>query len=212
MGVQFLDEAAAADFGAAIETIELASAVEVVVAVRKRSSSYHHANAIVGFAVATALLAFALYAETLYALDAILLAPLVFGIVAALATELSPALKRVLTPRAHRHARVLRAARATFVERGVHNTSGRSGVLAYVALLEREVVLVPDSGIAAKLPAEAFARVSAAMTDAFGKGGSAVAAALKELAPHCARAMPHTDADVNELPDVVDSDEKRARA
>ena len=207
MGVVFLDDAAAAGFATAIETIELASAVEVVVAVRKHSGTYHHANAIIGFAVTAAALATVVFADREFSLAGIVLAPLVFGLAAAFATELAPPLKRALTPRGHLRACVLRAARATFFERGVHNTSGRSGVLAYVALLEREVVLVPDSGLAAALPLEALARTETAMTDAFGKGGVAVAAAMKDLAPHCARAMPHATNDVNELPDVVDSDE-----
>jgi putative membrane protein len=210
MGAKFLDDAARRAFKHAIETIENASSAEVVVAMRQRSARYLHAHVIVGIAVAIGALATMLFASHEFGLTSILVDPFAVGIVAAILVEQVSPLIRVLTPRRWRQREVMRAARATFVERGVHNTAGRSGVLAYIGLLERECVLVPDSGLAAALPAEALARIAAAMTDAFPKGGSAVARALAELSPHAARAMPHESTDVNELPDVVDSDERGA--
>lgn len=212
MGVEFLDGAARAELGTAIRAIEAASAVEVIVAVRKRSGTYHHANAIVGGAVAAAALALALFAEPEFSPGGILLAPIVLGIVAAFAAELAPPLKRLLTPRAHLRATVERAARATFVERGVHNTAGRTGVLAYVALLEQLCVLVPDSALAAQLPDETRAQVEAAMTGALPAGGAAVARALAELAPHCARVLPRAADDLDELPDLIDTEAGEVRA
>ena len=205
MGVQLLDDAARVAFDRAIKSIEGASAVEVVVALRRRSGDYHHANAIVGFAVAAIVLAALLFSEPTYTLGGILLAPFVFGAVAAVGVEWIAPLKRVLTSRKSRRAHVLRAARATFVERGVHNTTGRSGVLAYISLLEHQIVLVPDGGLAATIADGVLARIGDAMTAAMPAGGTAVAAALEKLAPEAARAMPHADDDRNELPDMIDT-------
>ncbi len=209
MGVRFLDDAASAAFERAIQAIEQASAVEVVVAVRRRSGDYRHANGAIALAFAFGALAITLFAETEFSVVAILAGPMLFAIGGFVLPELVPWWKGLLTSRASLRAHVQRAAKATFVERGVHNTTGRSGVLAYISLLEGDVALVPDSGLV--LPAEVLARVEAAMADAIPKGGAAVAAALGELTPHCARALPHQDDDVNELPDVVHSDEKRRR-
>jgi putative membrane protein len=94
---------------------------------------------------------------------------------------------------------VLRAARATFVERGVHHTSGRTGILVYISWLEHEIALVPDGAIHIPL-----ASAQAELTTAMWRGGAAVAARLEALAPEFAAELPHRDDDINELPDDID--------
>jgi putative membrane protein len=211
VGTRFLDDGARAAFKRAIETIENASAVEVVVAVRRRSASHHHANAIVGAVVAFAGLAAMLFASYTFSLSSILVDPFVVGLLAALVVEVLPQVKRRLTPPARLRADVTRAARATFVDRGVHNTIGRSGLLVYISWLERVVALVPDSGLARALPGEALARAELELTRAMPRGGAEVARTLEALADTMSAAMPHRDDDVNELPDAIDSDMKDRR-
>src|SRR4051794_1021504 len=89
-GVEFLDAAARAGFGQAITAIEQASAVEVVVAVRRGSAGYRHANAAVGCAAAFAGLAVMLFGDHAFALTSILVDPFVVGGLAAGAIELLP--------------------------------------------------------------------------------------------------------------------------
>ena len=199
MGAKFLDDAARHAFKQAIEAIESASAVEIVVAVRQRSARYLHANLAVGAAVAFAGLAAMLFSSHEFALTSILADPFAVGLVAGILVEQVAPLMRLLTPRAWRRRAVLRAARATFVERGVHFTTGRSGVLVYVSWLEQEVALVPDGGIKLDL-APAMAELTAAIP----RGGAAVAACLAALAPAFAKDLPHRDDDINELPDAID--------
>ena len=209
MATKFLDDAARAAFKRAVETVENASAVEVVVAVRRRSAAYRHANVAVGAVVAFAGLAAMLFSTHEFALTSILIDPFVVALLAGGLVELLPAVKRVLTPRTMRHATVTRAARATFVERGVHNTTGRSGLLVYISWLEQEVVLVADSGLARELPEGDLARAQAELTAAM-RSGATVARGVEALAAAMGRAMPHRDDDVNELPDAIDSDMERA--
>ena len=133
VATRFLDDAARAAFKRAVETVENASAVEVVVAVRRRSGSYRHANVIIGALVAFTGLATMLYSSHAFQLSSILIDPFVVGVLAGITVELLPAVKRWLTPRAWRRAHVERAARATFIDRGVHNTTGRSGLLLRAA-------------------------------------------------------------------------------
>ena len=199
MGAKFLDDAARRAFKQAIETIENASSVEVVVAMRQRSGRYLHANVIVGVAVAIAGLAAMLFSSAEFALTSILVDPFVVGLVAAILVEQVPPLVRVLTPKRWRQREVLRAARATFVERGVHHTSGRTGVLVFISWLEHEIALVPDGGIHVPL-----ATAQAELTAAMSRGGAAVAARLEALAPDFAADLPHRDDDINELPDAID--------
>jgi len=206
VAARFLDDAARAAFAHAVETVENASAVEVVVAVRRRSAAYRQINVAIGAAVAFAGLAATLFSSHVFGLASILVDPFVLGIAAGALVELVPHAKRVLTPRAARHAQVTRAARATFVERGVHATTGRSGILVYISWLERDIALVADLGLARALPVGVLAAAEAKLTAAMPKGGAEVARALEALAPVMARAMPHRDDDVNELPDAIDSD------
>jgi len=200
VGARFLDDEARAAFKQAIEHIENASAVEVVVALRQASARYVHANVIVGAVLAFAGLAVMLFAKATFSLGSILVDPFVVALLGGGAVELLPAVKRWLTTARVRSHHVTRAARATFVERGVHNTTGRTGMLVYISWLERQIVVVPDSGI----PAQALAGLEDELTAAMHTGGAAVARRLENLASRCADCLPHRADDVNELPDALD--------
>jgi putative membrane protein len=203
--VRFLDDAARKGFQRAVETVENVSAVEVVVAVRQKSGTYRHANVIIGAAVAFIGLAVMLFAPREFGLTSILIDPFLVGVLAGGAVELLPHLKRVMSPRSMRRRHVMQAARAAFVERGVHATTGRSGLLVYISWLEREVALIADLGLLRDLAAGVLARAEDELSRAMPRG-AAVAAGVEALAPEMARAMPHRDDDVNELPDAIDSD------
>jgi putative membrane protein len=204
VSAQFLDEAARAAFGRAVEAIEGVSAVEVVISFRQRSSRYLHANVIVGAAIAFAGLATMLFAQASFGLLSILFDPFILGLLVGAAVELTPAIKRVLTPHKLRHFHVTRGARSAFVERGVHNTTGRSGLLVYLSWLEQDVALVPDGGLAASLDAAELTKMEDQLTAAMGEGGAAVAKVLEGLATRFHQAMPRAEGDVNELPDAID--------
>jgi putative membrane protein len=209
---RFLDAAARTAFEQAIAAIEAASGVEVIVAVRRRSAAYRHANVAIGGAVAFAGLAVMLFGDHVFALTSILVDPFVLGGLAGTVVELLPGVKRALAPRAMRHREVVRAARATFVERGVHHTRDRGGLLVYISWLEREIVLIPDRDLERRMAGEAGARAEHALTAAMAAGGAAVARELARLAPALAAAMPRRDDDLNELPDAIDSDlDRRGR-
>ncbi len=206
MTTRFLDHEARAAFKRAVEAVENASAVEVVVAVRQKSATYRHANAIVGAIVAFIGLAVMLYGEHVFLLRSILIEPFVVGGLAAWLVELLPQLKRMMTPAARRRRHVDRAARALFVDHNIHTTTGRSGILVYISWLEQQVSLVADIGLLRELPPPVLKRAQDELTAAVSSGGAAVAKLVEALAPTMAKAMPHRDDDVNELPDAVDSD------
>ena len=206
MTARFLDAAARAALAQAIATIEGTSAVEVVIAVRRRSATYRHANVAVGGVAAMAGLAVMLFSEHVFALTSILVDPFVLGGIAGAIVEVLPGVKRRLTAATVRHRAILCAARATFVERGVHNTRDRSGILVYLSWLEREAVIVADSGLGRKMTGSAHTQAERALTAAMADGGSAGARELERLAPALAAAMPRRADDINELPDAIDSD------
>ncbi|HVK83824.1 MAG TPA: hypothetical protein VM513_06940, partial [Kofleriaceae bacterium] len=90
MGARFVDDDARAAFQTAIEAVEAASAAEVVVAVRRRSAGYLHANLIVGVVIAFAALATMLFADASFSLLSILVDPFVVGGAAGALVELLP--------------------------------------------------------------------------------------------------------------------------
>ncbi len=211
MSARFLDDAARGAFKRAIESIEAVSGVEVVVAVRRRSHAYRQVNVAIGMLVAFSGLAAMLYARHTFALLSILVDPFIVGLLAGALVELLPGLKRVLTPSLQRSMHVHRAARATFVERGVHATRERVGLLVYISWLEQQVALVPDLGLARLVPAEALARMEQALTAEMRAGGTQVATALEKLAGELRAAVPAGPNDLNELSNSIDSDLERKR-
>jgi len=206
VSAKFLDDAARAAFKRAIESIEAVSAIEVVVAVRRRSHGYRQVNVTIGMLVAFAGLAAMLYAKQTFGLLSILIDPFVVGLLTGAIVELLPDLKRVLTPSAQRTRHVRRAARATFVERGVHATRERIGVLVYISWLEQQVVLVPDLGLATLVPADLLARMEQALTAEMRAGGTAVATTLERFGSELRAAVPVGANDINELSNSIDSD------
>jgi len=70
-----------------------------------------------------------------------------------------PPLRRALAGRAAVGRAVRRAAEAAFAREGVFETRDRTGMLIFLSLLEHQVVVLPDVGIAAKAPEGAWAGV-----------------------------------------------------
>lgn len=200
-----MSEEAKEAFGKAIESVEGVSSAEVVVAVRRRSRRYVHANFIVGILGAFAALATMLYVDYSFSLSSILIDPLIAGVVVGLLSNAFAPLQRWMTPASVKHAAVKTAAQSTFYEKGVRHTSGRTGILVYVSLLERRCEVVPDSGILVAVADGAWkracARVDAALTHE--KDGVAIARAIERLGDVLGPALPVSEDDVNELPDEV---------
>lgn len=74
-------------------------------------------------------------------------APLVTGLLGALAAGMSPSLVRMLTPSAELERAVFRRAVQAFVEEEVFATRNRTGILLFVSLLERRIEVLADRGI-----------------------------------------------------------------
>ena len=116
------------------------------------------------------------------------------------AARVAPARARRRAPRARRSSSAASTTRP-----------GRSGLLVYISWLEREVALVPDSGLARDAAGRACSRaprhaLTAAMRARRRRGR---ARRSRRSRRRWRAAMPHRDDDVNELPDAIDSDMER---
>ena len=95
------------------------------------------------------------------------------------------------------------SARATFVDLGVSRTTGRTGMLVYVSMLERRIEVVLDSALDRALLGPEFSRAIGALELAVRRGADfpRFVGALRSLGPILARTLPRLEGDVNELPD-----------
>lgn len=210
--MKFLTEAGQREITKAIEAIEAVSAAEVVVAVRPRLARWPSAHVAIGLCGALAMLGFELYSED-FEFDywAILVLPVLAGVVCGLVVELLPSVQRALTSRRARTRLLHEAARAAFYDLGVHRTRGRTGLLVFVAVRDRRVALVGDVAVVEALGQAALDRHAAALAGELPGGLEAIARRMRDLAPALAAPLPRQADDIDELANAVRAVGRRPR-
>jgi putative membrane protein len=188
---------------ATISELEQKSSAELVVAVRARSRTWFHIPVLVGVVAAWATLAYMLYSNSEFGLAWFLIIPFVVGGFICTLTLWIARWSGAAARSSTRRQAVREAARATFVERGVHRTSGRTGVLLFVAVAERMAEVVADDGVLTSVDTTAWDAATRAVDVAVRMGPAAMFGAVSLLADVVAAAVPHTANDVNELPDEL---------
>jgi putative membrane protein len=84
-----------------------------------------------------------------------------------------PAVRRVLTPRSVRRARVRRAAVAQFLAHGVQLSPDRAGVLIFAAVSDRQAEIVADGDTHARIDPGVWADAARALADGMKTGDPA---------------------------------------
>jgi len=184
----------------AVETIELQTAGEVVVVVRKRCASYREAELIGALVSGFAMLLWVLFHPSPYTTAGIPLRVLVAGAAGgALVSWLSP-LKRSIVSKEKQKEATRAAARSSFVDLGVTKTKGRTGVLVLVAAFEKRAEIVCDIGVD---PA-AIATPQTKMQEAVERFDfDEFVRALESMGPPLSKILPRQADDENELSDEV---------
>ena len=201
---EFLEPAAKLRTAEVVRSVERQTAVEVVVAVRRRASFYWATSVLFGLACAAAGFVVMWFGPTVYDVRTI---PVDVALAFVLGTALVasvPTLRRLLTPRPLRMRSAQRAAQAAFVELGIEKTRARTGLLVYVTLFEKTAVLVPDSGLPAGLADGALGSIRQLLELAVERRDiHAFLTALGRLGPACQAVLPRQANDENELCDDV---------
>lgn len=98
-----------------------------------------------------------------------------------LACHLVPPLKRALIPPAILRERVQLAADQAFLHEEVFATRGRTGILIFLSLFERRVLVMADRGINAKVRQEEWDEIAQGVAAGIraGRPGGALAAAIR---------------------------------
>jgi putative membrane protein len=202
----FLTDATKQALSGAVRTVEAGSSAELVIAVRPSSGYFFHADLVTGLAAAFAVLAFLLWSPWTFALGWFVVDPLIAAALAAVVSARSPGLRRALTPAAVRRRQVETAARSAFVEKRIHRTRGRTGILLYISLLEREAALVVDTGVETVATTESWKEAVIGIEQAVRRGedGAAVARRVEALTAVLSPLLAHRDDDIDELPNEVD--------
>jgi putative membrane protein len=200
----FLADDAKRQVTEAIRHVESQTSAEVVVTVRTEAGSYRDADYLVGFLASFAALLVFLFHPAEFDTDTMPIDSLAAFVIGAVLSAVVVPLRRLFVSTKRIDRNVATLARSAFVDLGVSKTSGRNGILVLVALFERRAFLVPDIGVdVAKLGA-AYETAVLAMNEAVRRNDvAAFVSALRSLGPVLGAAMPHSDDDVNELPDEV---------
>lgn len=197
--MRFTSDAGDQAFKAAVAAMESASAVEVVVAVREHARRWMVQHLVVGLVAGMAVLVYAVLFHL--APWAVLSLPLATGVVSALVVELVPPLYRFLVPELVRKHGVREVARAVFVDRMVHATRDRTGILVFIAVRARVCEIVGDVGVLDKVGQHTLDEYGAKLSKAVARGAEATANVLTSFVPELAAALPRRFDDRNELPD-----------
>ncbi len=202
---EFFSDEAKRQVTAAVREVEAQSTAELVVTVRHAAGRYRHVDYLVGALCAFAALLVLLFHPHSFAITTMPIDVAVAFVLGAACSSYSPTVRRVMSSPAQRKQDVTRAARAAFVELGVSRTHDRTGVLVYVAALERAVEVVCDIGVD-------VAKLDSRWSQAIASFGNALqptprldsfVVALCALGPPLGAALPRAVDDVNELPDEM---------
>jgi putative membrane protein len=200
-----IDAAARLRIEAAVVEAERHTAGEIVVVVVGTCDEYGSAGWRLGVAAAVAsFLAVHQFAPAATWWE--LLGAQALGLVAGHVVARIDAVRRRLIPHTLAERRVAERARRCFAERGLTRTRGRTGILIFVALLERRVVVLADEGIHATLdPDESWEQVVARALDGLraGRAGEGIEAAVRRCGEILARHVPAPARNLDELPDAV---------
>ena len=125
-----------------------------------------------------------------------------------LAVVAVPGLRRALVPAEVLDHRVRQRATAAFVAEEVFRTRDRTGILLFLSVFERRVLVLADVGIAARVAQREWDEIATAIAAGIRRGapGPALAAGIRRCGELLATRVPVAPADRDELPDQLRTD------
>lgn len=200
--------------GDAVSAAESGTSGEIVVAVIPESDDYAFRELVFGVTAGIAAFivmilseqALGRLLERIFWTDSQTLMPAVTGTIALLTGALFyflaqiPFVDRLVAGRRTMKDAVRNRALRHFVERGVCDTSGRTGVLLFVSVLERRAELIADRGV--PVSPDTWDRIlSAMLRDISADLSSSVVSALEQIGTVLNEHLPIAEDDENEITD-----------
>lgn len=100
---------------------------------------------------------------------------------------------------------VFECAKEAFIRLNMHQTAQRNGILFYIALEDKKLAILGDTGINAKVPENFWDDIKNGMIEKFRTGHicEGVCRGVKETGVQLKKYFPYQQNDVNELPDDI---------
>jgi putative membrane protein len=197
-----------AKIGKVISQIESQSHAELVVIVKSRIQGYSEYPLAVGATLAFMALTYFRFSPDFYE-DWIIYAGTVLGFVlGAVLSDGIPAMLRLLVGRKRLEKSAEIMARAYFQKGGIHHTRDKTGVLIFIALWEKQIVILPDRGVESAIPLGEWEKIRQDFRGVFRAKNPAIAfvAKLEGMLTVFSRYIPQVEGDINELPDNLEVD------
>lgn len=114
-----------------------------------------------------------------------------------------PSIDRLIIPHIAQHKAVYQRALRHFVESGVYGTKDRTGILIFISYMEREVRIIADSGINAKIEQSQWDTIAQKIADGIRLGETVISicTAVKECGDLLEAHFPAQKENPNELVD-----------
>lgn len=186
----------------AVARIESQTAAEIVVTADRVAGDHRAADLTVAAVLALATLLALLYLPTPFALASFPIDVTLAFLAGSYLTRFVPPLRRLVAGRKALDAAADRGARVAFYDQGISRTTGRTGILVYIAGFERHARVLCDVGVDEEAMGEPWQEVLRQLEAAMHADDlDAFVVAMDAMAPLLARILPIQDDDVNELPD-----------
>ncbi len=188
----------------AVETAEKLTSAEFVVALEPRSGSYRDIDLIFAASLNFVVMLFAFFGPIVVSPDWV---PLNLIILFALAWSFSaytPFIRRSFCSSERMERQVRELAQLQFLNQGVTQTRGRTGVMVLVSQLEKRVAVVADSGVTRSVDDEKWKELMGEIQGGFDGGDLSATAvqAVEKLGEFLAEPLPVAKDDIDELSNV----------
>ncbi len=191
-----------------ISQIESQSHVELVVSIKSRVHGYAEYPFFVGTVLAFIALTYFRFSTDFYA-DWMVYTGTVFSfILGAIMVGGIPVLHRLMVGQNRLRKFTEIMARASFQKGGIHHTVDKTGVLIFVAVWEKQIMILPDRGVESAIPPGEWEQIQQNFQEVFQSSNpaSAFIAKLEGMSVVFSRYIPQVDSDINELPDNLEID------
>ena len=194
--------------GRAIGRIESQSHVEVVLLIKPKTQAYAEYPLAAGAVLAFLALSYFRFAPELFDDWIIYAGTIAAFVLGAALTGGMPGLLRLAVGRKRLEKSTEIMARACFQKGGIHHTRDKTGVLVFIAVLERQVAVIPDRGVEWAVPPGEWEKVRQGLNSIFRakNPADALLAQLETLQAIFGQYVPQVEDDTNELPDNLEID------
>ncbi len=191
-----------------IEDIENNSLVEVVSIIKSQSGRYRDISLWFGLAFLFVFYTFFMFAPIEFDVYLIYVFTILSFFVGYFLSELVPVIKSKFIKQKKLEKNSEIYARAIFQKGGIRFTNDKIGVLIYVSLFEKKVIILADRGAETAVPDEEWTKIKSGFQNIYNKSSitNAFIEELKNCKPIFSQYIPPIENDINELPDDLEVD------